>query len=298
MPSQEFNQVLDLVKSLPDNSGLPMEERRIGMENSVAMLPNAEGVTFEPIKIANIQAEWLIPSVIKNDAVILYLHGGGYCVGSISTHRSMVSFLAKAAKAKALMIDYRLAPESPFPASVEDAVEAYSWLLEQGISPQRLIIAGDSAGGGLTIATLVDLKTKGKPLPTAAICLSPWVDLEGIGDSMASKADIDPIIQREGLLEMAKAYLANADPKTPLASPMYADLKGLPPLFIQVGTAETLLDDATRLADRANQAGLKVTLNSWENMIHVWQLFVGIGIPESRDAIDEIAEFVQQYMSN
>jgi epsilon-lactone hydrolase len=298
MPSPEFNQIIDLIKSLPDNSGLPWEERRAGMEESVAILPMAEGVTSEPIKIGDMQAEWIVPSEIDNDAVILYLHGGGYCIGSITSHRSMVSFLAKTVKAKVLMIDYRLAPENPFPAAVKDAVEAYRWLLAQGTLPQRLIISGDSAGGGLTMATLVDLKQKGEPLPAAAVCLSPWVDMEGIGVSMTDKAEVDPMVQREGLMEMASAYLANADPKTPLAAPMYADLEGLPPLLIQVGTAETLLDDSIRLAERAKQAGVQVVLESWDDMIHVWQMFIGFGVSESKEAVDGIAKFIQKHTSD
>ncbi len=298
MPSQEFSQMLDILKSLPDNSGLPIEQRRTGMEDGVALLPIAEGVKSEPVTIGDMQAEWIVPAEIDNDAVILYLHGGAYCLGSITTHRSMVSFIAKAARAKALIIDYRLAPENPFPAAVEDAVSAYRWLLAQGVSPQKLIMAGDSAGGGLSVATLVDLKQKGELLPAAAVCLSPWVDLEGIGASMTAKAEVDPMIQREGLMEMAKAYLAKADPKTPLAAPMYANLKGLPPLLIQVGTAETLLDDSIRLTERAKQAGVQVVLESRDDMIHVWQMFVGMGVPESKDAVDGIARFIQQYTSD
>ncbi|MCP3940959.1 MAG: alpha/beta hydrolase [Desulfobacteraceae bacterium] len=275
-----------------------MEQQRAVMEASVGLFPMADGVTSEPVRVGEMQAEWIIPSEVQNDAAILYLHGGGYCLGSINTHRSMVSFIAKAAKAKALIIDYRLAPENHFPAAVEDSVAAYRWLLAQGISAQRLIISGDSAGGGLTIATLVDLNQKKELLPAAAICLSPWVDMEAIGDSMIAKADVDPIVQKKGLLNMAKAYLATAIPRTPLASPIYADLKGLPPLLIQVGTAEILLDDATRLAELATQAGLNVSLESWDDMIHVWQLFVGMGIPESKDAIDGIAKFIQQHTSD
>jgi len=148
MPSQGFNQTLSFIKTLPDNSGLPMEQQRAEMEANVSMLPMAEGVTSEPVRVGEIQGEWIIPPKVENDVVILYLHGGGYCIGSINTHRSMVSFIAKIAKAKSLIIDYRLAPENPFPAAVEDSVAAYKWLLTQGISEQRLIISGDSAGGG------------------------------------------------------------------------------------------------------------------------------------------------------
>ena len=283
---------------MPDTSGLPFVQQRAAQEAGVAMMPIADGVMIDTLKIGDVPAEWLSPSKIENDAVILYLHGGGYCIGSINTHRSMVSFLAKAAKAKTLLIDYRLAPENPFPAAVEDSVAAYRWLLEQGINPKKITIAGDSAGGGLTVATMVDLKEKGEPLPAAAACLSPWVDLECIGETMVSKAEADPVVTKDLILSMAKAYLAEADPKTPLAAPLYADLKGLPPLLIQVGSSETLLDDSLRLAERAEQAGVDVTLENWEGMFHVWQAVIGLNVPEAVEAVDGIAKFVKQHTTN
>jgi acetyl esterase/lipase len=193
-----------------------------------------------------------------------------------------------------LLIDYRLAPEHPHPAAVEDSTRAYRWLLETGSNPKRMAIAGDSAGGGLTVATLVALRDAGVPLPAAAVCLSPWVDLEGIGESMTTKAAVDPMVQREPLLRMASMYLAGQDPRTPLAAPLYADLRGLPPLLIQVGTAETLLDDSVRLAERARAAGVQVTLEPWEDMIHVWQAFAAM-LPEGQQAIERIGEFLRQH---
>ena len=296
MPSQEFAQVLELLKSQPDDSGLSFEERRASMDAAVGFLPVADGVATESLKIENIHAEWIVPAKTENNATILYLHGGGYCIGSITSHRSLVSFIAKAAGAKSLLIDYRLAPENPFPAAVEDSVAAYRWLLTQGNSAQSIVIAGDSAGGGLTLATLLDLKQKGEPLPAAGICLSPWVDLEALGDSVVSKADVDPMVQKEGLLEMAKAYLAGTDPKTPLAAPLYGDLTGLPPLLIQVGEAEILLDDATRFAERAKQSGVEVLLECYEEMIHVWQFFAAMNVPESKEAIDTIGRYIQAHV--
>jgi acetyl esterase/lipase len=293
MPSQEFEQVLELLKSFPDTSGLSFEEQRKGMEQNTSQLPVADGVTCETTTIDNLPAEWIIPSEIINDIIILYLHGGGYCIGSINTHRSMVSFLSKYAKAKALLIDYRLAPEHPFPAAVEDAMAAYCWLLDEGHSPEKLVIAGDSAGGGLTVATMLNLKETGKPLPAVGVCLSPWVDMEAIGESAKTKADIDPMVHREPLLNMASAYLGGADPKTPLAAPIYADLKGLPPLLIQVGTAEILLDDANRLAERAKAAGMEVNLEVWDDMVHVWQFFAAI-VPEGRKAVEGISAFIRK----
>ena len=175
---------------------------------------------------------------------------------------------------------------------MDDAVAAYRWLLAQGISPGNIAVAGDSAGGGLAIATLLALRDAGEPLPAAGIGISPWVDMEGTGESMTTRAAVDPVVQKEGLLGMAKLYLGDADPKNPLAAPLHADLAGLPPLLLQVGDAETLLDDSTRLAERARAAGVDVTLKVWDEMPHVWHLFAPI-LPEGRQAIDEIGSFFQ-----
>jgi len=178
---------------------------------------------------------------------------------------------------------------------VEDSTAAYRWLLSTGVDPDRLVIAGDSAGGGLTVATLVALRDAGEPLPAAVVCLSPWVDLEQVGESMTTKAEADPMIQREAGLQWAKAYLGDAHPRTPLAAPLYADLTGLPPLLIQVGTEEALLDDATRLAERAKSAGVDVELEVWDDMIHVWQFFAEM-LPEGQQAIDRIGEFIRKHV--
>jgi acetyl esterase/lipase len=176
---------------------------------------------------------------------------------------------------------------------VDDAVSAYRWLLQQGISPKRITLAGDSAGGGLVVATLVALRDKREQLPAAGVCLSPWIDLECLGDSMTSKAAVDPMVQKEGALQLAALYLGGKSPRTPLAAPLYADLSGLPPLLIQVGTAETLLDDASRLAERARKAGVDVTYDPWEGMIHVWQLFAPM-LDEGKQAIDKFGAFIEK----
>lgn len=295
MPSDEYKNILELLDSMPDNSGLTFEEQRADFEQQVAILPVAESVSCEPVSAGSIAAEWIVPEGAFDGDVMLYLHGGGYCVGSINTHRSMVSHIARAAKTKALLIDYRLAPENPFPAAVEDSTTVYNWLLSQGIAAGDIVIAGDSAGGGLSVATLVSLKEKEIPLPTAAVLLSPWVDLEITGDSIITRADIDPMVTKEGLAEMAGAYLGNTDPRTPLASPLYAGLEGLPPMLIHVGAAEILLDDATRMADRAGQAGVDVTLNTAEDMCHVWHFFSSM-LPEAMAAIEEIAQFTRNHL--
>lgn len=242
-----------------------------------------------------VPAEWVTAVGIEPEGVILYLHGGGYVIGSIATHRGLAERLSHAADARVLVIDYRLAPEHPFPAAVEDATTAYRWLLASGIHPARISIAGDSAGGGLAVATLVALRDAGDPLPTTGVCQSPWVDLEGIGESMTIRAGLDPMVQKEGLLHMASMYLGSAAPRTPLAAPLYADLTGLPPLLIQVGTSETLYDDAIRLADRATAAGVNVTLEPWQDMIHVWQLFAPM-LPEGQQAIDRIGEYIRKHV--
>ncbi len=294
MASEQLQTVIQAIRSAPDLHGAPVEQRRAAMEAVTVMFPVPDDVTREPVDAGGIPAEWIAAPSTDADRVIYYLHGGGYAIGSINTHREMISRLSRASGARALAIDYRLAPEHPFPAAIEDATTAYRWLLSTGVDPARFVIAGDSAGGGLTVATLVTLRDAGDPLPAAAVCLSPWVDMEALGESMTTKAEADPSIRREDVLEGAQAYLNGADPRTPLAAPLYADLTGLPPLLIQVGTAEVLLDDSTRLAERAKEAGVHVTLEPWDDMIHVWQLVAAI-LPEGQQAIDRIGDFVRQH---
>ncbi len=295
MPSKEYEDILELLNSMPDTSGLSFEERRSIFEEQASQLPVAENVSCEPLSVAGIPAEWIVPAEAPERSVLLYLHGGGYCIGSINTHRGMVSHIATAAETKALLIDYRLAPENPFPAAVEDSTAAYKWLLSQGVDSGDIIIAGDSAGGGLTVSTLVSLKEKGIPLPAAAVLISPWVDLAITGNSVISKADIDPMVTKEFLIEMAEAYTDDTDHRAPLASPLYAELKGLPPMLIHVGTSEILYDDATRLVDHARKAGVAVTVNTAEGMCHVWHYFT-IMLPEALEAIKEIAVFMREYL--
>ena len=230
-------------------------------------------------------------------STLLYLHGGGYVIGSLATHRGLVANIARATAGHVLAIDYRLAPEHPFPAAVADAVCAYRWLLESNRDQRSIVIAGDSAGGGLTVATLLKLKQEDLPLPAAGVCISPWVDMETVGESMDRKASVDPMVQREGLLGMAGAYLAGADPRDPLAAPIYGDLTGLPPLLIQVGTAETLLDDARRLATAAITCGVDVYYQEWPDMIHVFQHFAAM-ISDGFRAIDRIGAFVRHHTNS
>ena len=294
--SPQLANLIQFLRSRPlpkEGAPLNLEKARAEMDQITSIFPPQTGTRFEPARAGSVPAEWIRAPGASSDRIILYLHGGGYTMGSIRSHRHLVSYLSAASGARALAIDYRLAPECPHPAAVQDAVAAYQWLLDQGVGPQRIVIAGDSAGGGLTIATLVALRDQGEDLPAAAVCISPWVDLEGLGESMKTKADVDPMVQRGPLLAMAKHYLGKKDPRTPLASPLHADLAGLPPLLIQVGTHETLLDDAVRLAEKAKQAGVDVTLDPWEEMVHVWHAFAPT-VPEAIEAIKKLGKFIRE----
>lgn len=292
MASPQLETIVQMLKSRPSREDMSIEEARAAIEEAATVFPVPNDVLLEPVDAGGVPAEWISAPGAEADRVIYYLHGGGYNIGSIVSHRELVSRISRAAGARALAIDYRLAPEHPFPAAVEDSLAGYRWLLSGGADPARLVVAGDSAGGGLTVATLVALRDAGDPLPAAAVCLSPWVDMEGLGESMRTKGDLDPMVQYEHLLKGASAYLAGADPSHPLAAPLYADLSGLPPLLIQVGTAETLLDDSTRLAKRAKAAGMDVTLEVCDDMIHVFQFFAAM-LPEGRQAIDRIGGFIR-----
>ncbi len=296
MPSPELDKVLHLLEMRRQAAGgarPSAADRRAGMDAFFGSLGATPGVSAEAVDAGGVPAEWVAAPGADANHAVLYLHGGGYVVGSPASHREVAGRLSAASGARVLVIDYRLAPEHPFPAAMDDATAAYRWLLEQGVEPARAAICGDSAGGGLTVAALVALRDAGDPLPAAGVCLSPWVDMEALGESMTARAKLDLMVGRQGLLESAAMYLAGADPRTPLAAPLYADLQGLPPLLIQVGTSETLYDDSTRLDERARAAGVDVTLQSWEEMVHVWQLFAPI-LPEGQQAIEAIGEYLEE----
>lgn len=270
----------------------PVKYHRFMLDLVASLSPKTPGVGHEPLDISGIPAEWSIPHDSKSDQVLLYFHGGGYTEGSIRSHRAMVSRLAAAARCRALLIEYRLAPENKFPCALEDALISYRWLLSLGYEPARIVIGGDSAGGGLTVATLISLRDSGDPLPAAGILLSPWTDLAITGESVKTVGRGDPMLTRRMLEKMAGMYLGPTDPRHPLASPIYGDLKGLPPLCIHVGTHELLLDDATRLATRAREDGVAVELDIWDGMFHVWQALPSM-VPESRAAVEHLGKFYQ-----
>jgi len=294
MTSFQFQAILQLLRTSPTPENLSVAERRAAEEMMAAQTPLPENVYVEEITAVSQPALLIAAEGTRDERVVLYLHGGGYCVGSPLTHRDIAWRLSAASAARVLLLDYRRAPENIFPTAVHDVVAAYRWLLEQGIDPAHLALAGDSAGGGLALAAMVQLRDEGIPQPAAAALLSPWVDLALTGGSLHSRAGDDPVLTLAQLQEFARLYLGENDPREPLASPLYADLTGLPPLLIQAGTAEILLDDAVRLAERAEAAGVEVTLDIWPEMIHVWQGFAGF-LPEGQTAVTQIGAYIRRH---
>lgn len=292
LASEQLKKVIEIIKSQPLNPDAPMEKRRAGMEKVAERV--AADIKCEPVDAGGVEGEWISAPDADPSRVILYLHGGGYTAGSITTHRAMAARISRASAARVLAINYRLAPEHPFPAAVEDATAAYRWLLAQGIAAGKIVVAGDSAGGGLAISTLLALRDAKQPLPAAAVPISPWTDLAATGDSLRTLAGKDPMVQGDPLREMAKMYLGKTDAKNPLASPLYANYEGLPPMLIQVGGAEILLDDATRVAQKARAAAVEVELEVWDEMVHVWHVFAKL-LPEGQQAIDRIGRFVREH---
>ncbi len=257
----------------------------------------AQRVDTLPVSDGSVKGEWVqLTDVMQH--TVYYLHGGAYVACSPATHRTFTTALAHAANARVFALDYRLAPEHRFPAAVEDAVAGYRWLLDQGVDPKNIVIGGDSAGGGLAVATLVALRDEGEPLPRAAFLLSPWTDLAATGRTIETNDENDSMFYGEAVRRMAPAYLGDASPHDPLASPLYADLSNLPPLLIYASSAEVLLDDSLRLDERAKQFGVSVDLRVWENLPHVWPIAVAFNLPESHKAVGEIAQFIQEPNAN
>ena len=239
-------------------------------------------------------AVWISVPESETDKIVLYLHGGGYMQGSLTSHQDLAARISRAAQAKVLVVDYRLAPEHPFPAAIEDSVKSYKWLIEnQKIPPNKIVIAGDSAGGGLTLVTLIKLRDDKISLPAAGICLSPWTDLALTGNSLIRNAKIDPFLKFYDLVFMAELYVGDNDPENPYISPLYAELHNLPSILIHVGTAEIIEDDSIRFAEKAKEAGVDVTIEVFDDMIHVFQAF-SEWASEGQEAIEKIGEFIQE----
>ena len=286
--------LMEVLRERGTPEGLTLAEHRARMDDIGDRFPAPSEAIVEPIEIAGCKAEWVYADGADPERVMLYVHGGGYVQGSLHSHRNMVYEIARAMNGRVLNLDYRLGPEHPFPAAVEDMVAAWQALLDSGVNPQKASFGGDSAGGGLVIAALVAARDKGMVLPGCGCCISPWTDLVGTGQTMETKASVDPMVGREALTFFADLYMNGADPAQPLASPLYADLSGLPPLLVQVGTAETLLDDSRRLVARARHAGTDATYVEWADMPHIWHIFAPL-LQASRDAITELGAFVKQH---
>ena len=230
-------------------------------------------VTVQPVTAGRVNAEWTSTPDADQSRAVLYLHGGGYVIGSLASHRHLAAETGRACGGRTLAIGYRLAPEHPFPAPVEDTVAAYRYLLDSGLPASRIGFAGDSAGGGLVVGAMLAIRDAGLPMPACGWCMSPWVDMEALGVSYSDRAAADPTVQKATIQMMAQWYLGGADPRHPHAAPIYGDLHGLPPLLIQVGAAETLLDDSILLARKAGASDVVVELQIWPEMIHVWHIF-------------------------
>ncbi len=259
------------------------------MEQWTSTAPLPDGIETEPVDAGGVPAEWVTMPGVDASRVVQYHHGGAYTQGSLNTHRRFVALLAEATGARVLNLDYRLAPEHPHPAAVDDAVAAYRWLTATaGIEPEHVVVAGDSAGGGLTAALLVALRDAGDARPAGGALISPWVDLTLEGASHDTRFDVDPMCNRNTLLPSVRAYTNGASTRTPLISPVHADLTGLPPLVIHVGDHETLRDDSIALAEGATKAGVDVDLWVAPEMIHVWHAFIGL-VPESEEALARLA---------
>lgn len=296
MPSPESRQIRDILKNqvkplFPGNVTVETQRQITEMMASQVQLP--EDISIEPANIPGIKAEWVTAPGAERERVIYYLHGGGYVLGYTRTYQEFLYRLSKVTGLRVLALDYRLAPEYPFPAGLEDALVGYRWLLANGTKPENLVIAGDSAGGGLTEATLLSLREAGDPLPVCQVLFSPWTDMEGIGETYTSVGDNDPWIGVDIARAQAKRYVGNGDLRHPLVSPIYADLKGLPPMLIYAGKDEILLDDSVRLANKARADGVEVSLNIWDDMWHVFPLFAG-QVPEAQQALDEVGAYIRQ----
>lgn len=253
------------------------------------------GIEASPFTIDGLPAEWIMPAAAGKDKAILYFHGGGYVVGSCPAHRSIVAKFVQGSGIGALLFGYRLAPEHPFPAALEDALAAYRRLLADGVSPAHIVLVGDSAGGGLTLATLIALRDQGLPLPAAAVALSPWTDLKCSGESYRTKIKVDPATWPGSWTVFSKYYTNGNDPGHPWISPLYGDLRGLPPILIYVGTDEVLLDDSIRFAEKARKAWVDVTLKVGEGMFHCYPVCTPL-FPEARQAMEEICFFIKTHV--
>jgi epsilon-lactone hydrolase len=297
MPANAESEI-DAVRALLSAKPRPVgwAERRERIDEVGACWPVADDVELAAVDLDGVPGEWSIVPGSDASRVLLFFHGGGYCSGSIRSHRRMVTEAGRAAGVRTLAVGYRLAPEHPFPAAFDDALTAWRWLRKQGIAAAHIAVGGDSAGGGLTVALINRRRAAKEELPGCAWLVSPWTDLTLSGATLATKDAVDPLIHKTYLVELADAYLPAAmDRKDPRVSVLYADLSGLPPTLIQVGSDETLLDDATRLAAAAGAAAVPVTLEIWPHMIHAWPLW-NAHLSAGRRALASAGAFIRRHL--
>ncbi|MEO0436070.1 MAG: alpha/beta hydrolase [Pseudomonadota bacterium] len=292
MPSREHEELVAVMVEQVNVEVATIDEMRSGFEEMMEQLTPPVTANVNPISIDGLAADLITAANSRNTRAVLYLHGGGYIIGSKKTHRELCSRIAEVTEAQVLVIDYRLAPENPFPAAVDDAVKAYQYLIDEGISTSQIMIAGDSAGGGLSLATMLSLKSRDESLPACACLFSPWVDLTCSGDTQVPGVADDPMLTKEKLREMASAY-APGNFENPIASPLFADLTALPPLLIFCGTREVLLSDSKKLAEKAISSGVHVELHVKEGLVHVWQT---LPVPEAAESLATIKSFTAKHM--
>jgi monoterpene epsilon-lactone hydrolase len=284
-----------ILRSLFKNQRMTIAQNRARSAQIARFMPRVwQGVQIEKLSIEGRPAAWISPLGADQNLTILHLHGGGYVTGGIGSHQMLCVLMAQTLKIKVVLPEYRLAPEYAFPAALEDALTVFRWLLAQGHQPGNIIVSGDSAGGGLALALVLSLRDAGEPLPAAVVCMSPWTDLTLKGQSYITNAKAEAVLQKDTLREWAACYSGKENPENPLVSPVYADWHRFPPLLIQVGSDEILLDDSSILAEKATGSGVDVTLRVWEGMWHVWQA-LGDLIPESRKAFEEFGRFVKEH---
>ncbi len=273
---------------------LTLEERRARTERAAARIALPRRTRVKAVNAGGVPSELVTVPGSRKDVTVLFLHGGAFCLGSARTHRALAARICARSAARALVPDYRLAPEHPFPAALEDVLAAVRWLYAAGVKPGGLVIAGDSAGGNLALSALIALRDAGDPLPAAAVCISPPTDLSGSSASIQDRAALDPMLSVESILPLRRAYIPDEECGNPLASPLLADLHGLPPILIQVGTFEILYDDSVRFAEKARAAGVEVSLEVWDRLWHVFQSAAPY-VPEANRAIRRIGAFVRAH---
>ena len=298
MPTSEaFDKLYEVFKEHRLSPELGLETLRKEYNNLAVSFPPFDSAVYERVDAGGIRAEWVDVLEDRPKSVLMYLHGGGYVMGTIEMYRNMTAGLAKIGKVRVLSVEYRLAPENKYPAALEDSIKAYKWLLSQGYRAEDIVIGGDSAGGGLTLATLLKIRSLGLELPASAVCISPWTDLALIGKSIKAKAKEDPILSRNLLKYLADCYVGEeGDRCNPFVSPFYADLSGLPPILMMVGEREILLDDAIIFSQKAEYYGVKATMVVAQGMTHIWPFFAP-AIPEGKQAINYIGKYISSSIS-